>query len=378
MQFNRPLFPGLAVVALFPLCLSSAQGLGFAAVGPTSPAHGYPEWYEDTRGVRLDFCLETTGFCLLEGPSQVVNPGAPFPANFGGDFTPEAFYNLAEASMTSNGGGLAILIMALEASFDPEVIADGNQVVFSRFRVRVDNLIEGETYVVTTPLGVHSFVAQNSGIRGIDFTDDAGRLAGVFDGALGSEFVGPFLMWDSDLPITDANGREYVGNPLISHTVTGSPYGTNIFRIRGPSVGGPGINMIETSLFTVSGLLSGDPTEPPPPPPPPPPAAGINLGISPGAAGQTNTLTSAGGTDGSLTAFLFGFRDGTRTIASNLCPTGITIGMQDPRLLGLATTSGGSASASFFVPGGLMGANVNIQSIDIGSCESSNLLNHTF
>jgi hypothetical protein len=25
-----------------------------------------------------------------------------------------------------------------------------------------------------------------------------------------------------------------------------------------------------------------------------------------------------------------------------------------------------------------MGANVNIQSIDIGSCESSNLLNHTF
>ena len=65
-----------------------------------------------------------------------------------------------------------------------------------------------------------------------------------------------FLRWDTDLPLFDAAGREYIGNFALDHTITGSPAGTNFFRIDGPAVGGPGINRVETNLFNVIGLKS--------------------------------------------------------------------------------------------------------------------------
>lgn len=44
----------------------------------------------------------------------------------------------------------------------------------------------------------------------------------------------------------------YVGDPNVEHKVTGSPLGTNVFRIEGPNIGGPGVDMIETGSRPVS------------------------------------------------------------------------------------------------------------------------------
>jgi PKD repeat protein len=248
--------------------------------------------------------------CLLEGGAvTLTNPNLPFPDNYGGTFPDEAFWNVCEASMPTNNGGSALLVIALEAAFANEVPISGDQVAFARVRIRVDNLIAGSNYTVTTPVGIFNFVAANSGVRGINFTDDVGvDTPGVFTGALGGA-IGPFLMWDSGLPILDANGREYVGNPSIDHTITGGQNGINLFRIQGPSVGGPGVNSIQTDLFAVLGLKT------PPAPPPPAPVAAFNSGPNAGTAPLLVSFTDI--STGDITARLWNFGDGGTSTAQN-------------------------------------------------------------
>jgi PKD repeat protein len=198
-------------------------------------------------------------------------------------------------------------VIALEAAFGNEIPEAGQQVAFARVRIRVDNLIAGSNYTVTTPVGVFNFVAANAGVRGINFTDDVGIDPGVFTGALNGA-LGPFLMWDSDLPILDAAGREYIGNPSIDHTVTGSPFGTNFFRIQGPSVGGAGVNTIETNLFAVLGLKSEvvDPAAP---------VANFNSAPNSGTAPLLVSFTDA--STGDITSHLWDFGDGSSSTAQN-------------------------------------------------------------
>lgn len=304
MRLNKSLC-GAATASALLASLSQAQGL--AAVGPTSPDHGFPEWYEDNNGLQLDLCLTDPVLCLLDGTVSLVNANVPFPDNYGGTFPDEAFWNVCEASIPTNNGGSALLVIALEAAFGNEVPEAGQQVAFARVRIRVDNLIPGATYNVTTPVGPFTFVAQNAGVRGINFTDDVGLVPGVFTGALGGA-IGPFLMWDSDLPILDAQGREYIGNPSIDHTITGSPFGTNVFRIQGPSVGGPGVDSIETDLFAVLGLKSVV-VEPPPPAPVANFTSAPNSGTAPLNVAFTDTST------GTITSWQWNFGDaGTSTL----------------------------------------------------------------
>lgn len=308
MRLQKSLLGAASLSALIPLSIASAQGL--AAVGPTSPDHGFPEWYEDNNGLQLDLCLTDPVLCLLEGGAVTLsNPNLPFPDNYGGTFPDEAFWNVCEASMPTNTGGSALLVIALEAAFANEVPISGDQVAFARVRIRVDNLIAGSNYTVTTPVGLFNFVAANSGVRGINFTDDVGiDTPGVFTGALGGA-IGPFLMWDSELPILDAQGREYVGNPSIDHTITGGRNGINLFRIQGPSVGGPGVNSIETNLFAVLGVKSA-PAEPPAAP-----VAAFNSAPNAGTAPLLVSFTDL--STGDITSRLWDFGDGASSMAQN-------------------------------------------------------------
>jgi hypothetical protein len=209
----------------------------------------------DAGGLKLELCLDQNGLCLLENP----NAAAPiaFPDNFG----PEAFWWTGEAAMpiATTGGGL--LVLALEAAFDPEVIAAGNEVAFGRVRIRIDVPVVG-TYTVTHPYGVEVFeVTEIDPGNEINVTEDIGIGAG-FAGALASN-VGPFLFWDADLPVTDVDTLDafYIGNPAIGHRVLGSPLGTNFFRIDGPegsNLDGAGNDFVETDLFAVSGKVFTD------------------------------------------------------------------------------------------------------------------------
>lgn len=260
----RRIFIGAASAALLAPVLAVPAGAetiseptpqnGLAVTGPVDPVHGYPQWYEDKGDpanglapVRLELCLDDP-LCLAV--AETPDPGQPvsFPDNFPG----EAFWWAGEADMT-NGTVNALLVMAQEAAWGgaSEAVVDGEQVAFSRLRIRIDGLQAGQTYTVTHPYGVDRFVAEDDGDGGgeINVTEDMGCFdipcaPAAFDRALNGR-VGPFLRWESGAP------AGHIGDPNVPHTVVGSPYDTNFFRVEGP-----GLTM-ETDLFAIQGKIAG-------------------------------------------------------------------------------------------------------------------------
>src|SRR5262245_6510964 len=219
-----------------------------AGVGPVNPANGYPRYYVDASGLALGPCFDLAGNCPLMADA-LPNPLAPisFPANF----PDEWFYWLANAKMTLPNGGLATLVMAVEGAFLHGAVLPADQIVFSRLRIRVSNLVPNATYTITHPYGVESLVADALGV--VNMTTDTLALGALgFSGgptAPGSR-VGPrFLVWDAALPAPPAG---FVGFPAVDHTVTGSPCGTNFFRVAGPGLPVAGV---QTNFFSVAGRI---------------------------------------------------------------------------------------------------------------------------
>jgi len=230
---------------------------GLVAVGPLDPDHGFPLWYEDTDGTRLELGLDPADANLpaLELPT----PGAPvvFPTNF----PDEAFYFAAEAEMLVGGpagSARARLILALEAAFGGTgAVTAGQQMVFGRVRLRIDDVEPGATYTATGPYGVISGVADD---RGRVFeTEDIGAT-GDFTSPFASR-IGPFLRWVTNPP------AGYVGDGVSERTVQLGTAGAQVFfLLEGPGVGtGPAggdptdpgnPNKARTALFTVQGKVA--------------------------------------------------------------------------------------------------------------------------
>ena len=308
-RLARFLFPALCLLAsLLSVADVRAQLIG---VGPVDPAHGFPTSYTDAQNTQLNLCLNNSGLCLLTQAVELVNPALPFPANYGDTFPSEAFYWAGSATLTTNGGGEGLLIMALEAAFLNGIVIPGEQVTFGRMRVRFDNLVPGAVYTITTPYGTIYQTAASAGRRGINFTQDIGLVPGDFNLALNGG-IGPFLRWDSGLPLIDAQGNQYIGDPAILHTVTGSPVGANYFQIEGPDVGGPGINLLRTDLFSIMGMAAAEV----------PPVASFTVAPSVGIAPLPATFTST--STGTVTDVLWNFGDGTTStlpVASHVYAT---------------------------------------------------------
>src|SRR3989475_11665425 len=242
---------------------------GLAAVGAISQANTFPRWYMDKNGLQLGQCLDTTtpsDPCVLgivpgsPAPNVLPNPAAPlaFTANFPGEF----FYWRTTAAITGVGGNLAnkaLLVMSTQGGFNGPTLtpADGPAAVgvFARYRVRFlpGGLVPGATYTFTGPFGTQSFVASATGT--INFTVDQGCIPTPgavpppcnFAAALATTNAGPFLTWDPAVAPLPAAG--FIGEGLIAHSITGSPAGNNFFRVSGPNVGGPGVNVVETNQF---------------------------------------------------------------------------------------------------------------------------------
>lgn len=260
---------------------------------PSPPGHGFPLWYLAGDGMGLELCLNETAvnanfpnnpLCLL-ARNELADPAAP--VSFPDNFWPEAFWTRVDADMptafTGGGGGgggngSALLVTALEGAFFDGVPATGENVSFARIRIRIDNPVAGATLRVTHPFGSLRFEGVPAGLRAVNFTSDFGIPAVVpppnYNGALGGA-IGPFLRWTApDFPVLDQNGIAYIGDPNIPHAMTGSPFGTNFFRVEGPpGLGSPGAanlctdpslgdhptartDCIETDLFVGSGKIA--------------------------------------------------------------------------------------------------------------------------
>ncbi|WP_211880370.1 PKD domain-containing protein [Pseudarthrobacter albicanus] len=256
---------GLASAAVGP---PGVNGPGLAEVGPVDATDGFPVWYRDKNGLRLEKCIEQADpLCPARGPL----PDETAPVSFPGNYPDEGFFSLTSATMDTAGGGKALAVVALEQAFGSGPVADGDQVTFARLRLKITNARDGVDYKFTTPAGTKTVRTSKPGI--VFDTEDIGIGGkGDFSGALGGR-VGPFLTWDTyptDPALKpDANGKNtYVGDGTTPHKITGSPYGSNIFRIEGPGINpsatadacptvpGPVADCVETDLFTVQGKLA--------------------------------------------------------------------------------------------------------------------------
>jgi hypothetical protein len=157
--------------------------------------------------------------------------------------------------------------MALTGTFKNGLPATGEQMANAKIRIRVTGLEKSRVYTVTYPYGKEIYVSKadpdsTEGKGMIDETMVVGcgsNGACDFTRALGGG-IGPFLVWDNfsadPAELTDPQtGRKYVGKPDVTHKIAGSPTGNNFFRVEGNDIGGSGIDMIESDLFLISGMI---------------------------------------------------------------------------------------------------------------------------
>lgn len=230
-----------------------------AEVGPVDPRTGFPFWYEDSTGLRLE---------LVWAPGDdfapvAIDPGESGPLRDIAAFPGESFYLSAEARLPLGGGdddAEARVILALEATFATEGVLDGQQIVFGRIRFRIDGGRPDTVYLLTHPYGTMTVTTDEDGEGSA--TEDIGLKPLDFDGALTSA-IAPFLRWTPD---PDLDFTQYVGDGGSEHTVTGSPLGTNYAMVEGPDVGSGGgdpdpgdptnPDKVYTDLFVVQGRVA--------------------------------------------------------------------------------------------------------------------------
>ncbi|MBT0652768.1 Ig-like domain-containing protein [Geomobilimonas luticola] len=154
---------------LAPNALTEVFAGGNPANVAVNLAHGFPVWYRDTNGVKLELCLDKP----VIAANGIVTPcitAEPFPSNpfsFPGNFGAEAFWWNATAvgtySSLSNGtpavGGDILVVAALEAAFGNPlgIPEEDQQVAFGRIRVRINVPVAG-TYRLTHPYGTRDYV----------------------------------------------------------------------------------------------------------------------------------------------------------------------------------------------------------------------------
>jgi hypothetical protein len=212
--------------------------------GPVSAANGYPAWYEDSAGRRLELCLDHLNPLCGVPVAEVPNPSAP--VSFPDNFPAEAFYQAVDAEVTLRNGGTASLVLALEAAWANEVVRPGDQVVFARIRVDVRDAVPGTTYRFQHPFGELTVDTDDRG-RG-RYVEDITPNTRDFDAALAGN-VGPFLRWRPGVLPNPPAG--YVGNPDVLHQVTGSPTGFNRFTAwQGTVQSGT------TDMFSITGKIA--------------------------------------------------------------------------------------------------------------------------
>jgi hypothetical protein len=229
----------LATSALAATRVTVTNAGGLVDVGPVNAAHGFPSWYEDSAGTRLEPCLDMDNPLCGLLPDEVPDPDAPisYPGNFPGEF----FYQLAGAELDLPGSGRAVLTLGLEAAWANDVVRNGDQVTFSRTRVVVRGAPADTTLTFQHPFGELTIDTDATGAGRL--VEDISPSVGNFRTALKGNF-GPFLRWDTGAP------AGYAGNPDVAHAVTGSPTGFNQFAVTGG-----GLNL-STSQFTVTGKLA--------------------------------------------------------------------------------------------------------------------------
>lgn len=243
-------------------------------VGPIDPLKGFPFWYSDqtvtgpegtTAPVKLEMCLgkgdlgptgNPAGQCLgaptdPNAPVTVLDNAAASNFDPGG----EAFYWSADSKMLSKNGevpGFADadlrLILGQEGSFATGAVKRTDQIAFGRVRTKLTGVQPNSTYTVTYPFGTLTVPTDDRGNSG-NVGTDIGCLGSPCDfrETFKSQITN-FLQWDT---VAD-RAPGHISDFNVEHAITGSPLGTNVFKVEGPGLPDGGVTK---SLFSASGRL---------------------------------------------------------------------------------------------------------------------------
>jgi large repetitive protein len=281
----------LVFMTLFAMTVPANAAL--KAVGPTDLVTTLPMYYQDPANLALQPCLDQNLMCVLT-PNFDPNPAAaqfrtpPFgpllPITTTGpisdtNFPDESFYFLADSIITTPSGAKLVYRAALEAAFLAGV-SPNQGITFLRIVMRkASNLAPNTTYTVTHPYGTFTVSTDSLGSLIVTGAGQAYRVEDPLAPAPGAYFppdmqaatatkIGPFLQRAAGLITDVATGNQYIGDPALAVTVTGSPFGTNFFRVEGPNINpGPanpatacpgalaGPNCIQTTDFNLAGRV---------------------------------------------------------------------------------------------------------------------------
>ncbi len=268
----------VAILAMIAILISnisvfaapSLAAVTTAAVSTTLNPFGFPDWYQDTTGMRIEPCLDVDDpFCVVLPNPGVFDPALPMdmPDNFPDEF----FYSVIDSDTLATPGcngtrpGKALLRIAVEGAFVNGLPADNEQMVFGRIRTRVSSgLCPNTDYTVTHPFGtmiIHT--NEFGGVPVVTATEDIGCAPVTpqtcdFALALRGPVSQSFLRWDPAVaPLAPAG---YLGDAATLHTITGATYepgglGTGFANYF--VVSNAGVEVLRTDQFTVMGKEAG-------------------------------------------------------------------------------------------------------------------------
>lgn len=247
----------------------SPQGL--ANVGPVNAETGYPLWYQDRSGLVLEVCTDPA-MCFFAAP----NPDAPihFPANraeaLAGAFNyPDEsfFYSLGGLMNDPITGNAALYDTALECAFGTGPVMPGDQMVFSRIRIRIDGLTPGVTYTIRHPYHPGEQMVPEGAVgdpRVINMTRDIGTVVGDFRAALKGD-IGPFVV-PVGFQVASALPGDFISDPATEVAIQPGPSGFDCFEIEGPGAEAAfpsyvvsttdGRDLVRLSTFSIQGRVA--------------------------------------------------------------------------------------------------------------------------
>jgi hypothetical protein len=175
----------------------------------------FPTYYEDSTGLQVGLCIEDPGCPASPAVNDMVGPDG------------EAFYQLANATVTASGGKSVTIDFNLEAAF-----LDADPITFGRIQFTASGLVPNATYTVDHPYGTSHFTvgangALVGGARAAQREEIGGTTAGNFTDALGTT-IGPFLR-------STSAPAGYLGNGVTATTVTGGAF-RNTVTVTGPGL----------------------------------------------------------------------------------------------------------------------------------------------
>lgn len=244
--------------------IGNQSDAGLVAYGPMNSA-GFPAWFQDQTGLKLDFGLVLSQNELDKGYMLITSSNLPFgtaPERYPDNFARDHYYwycrGVINYTTLSGGPATAELLMAVKSTYPSNIVA-GQETVYGMVQVRMSYLPYRGTYTFVTPFDNIVLLNQPAGSTMV--RAEMPELSAILDDSR----IGPFLLpsetpGGTELPPIYSEGNLYIADPARVGPVTGSVMPAyvspvdgstndpNVFRIEGPN----GF-VIETRNFSLAG-----------------------------------------------------------------------------------------------------------------------------